>query len=558
MATATAKETAKNQEHVVKDKLSNNGSMPFTLEETQRSFKHAIMVSTPLLALSSADQQATVRWATDSLADSKNKRSFFSWDLQRGLVATDNQSVNNYKIFLQSFMGKINDEKTFRDEAKAQTCNLAELLNQFENLPSYTVVFIHNTQMFFQYEAVVQGFCNLRDVLKTKSCNIVMLGPSFANTIPLELSNDVVVIDEELPTRTVVADIVKAQFTQLSSQTKGLIAVPDEPAIDGITNFLTGMSPYAVEQHLALSVTRAGVNYRILAQQKQQSLVNIPGLKYEQWLERFSDIGGLNNIKDFFSLFMSGPMKPRVLVRIDEMEKYMAGAGSEGGAGDTSGVSQDALGVVLQAMQDRGWLGAIFVGVPGSGKSLISKALGGEYGLPVISQDLGAARASLVGMSEKNIRQQIKTISGMAGEEAGGALIIATCNKIVALPPELKRRFNLGTWFFDIPTEQELEPIWEINLRKFGLSYNPLPIKNLTGSDVFNICQLAFALKSDLETAYKYVSCLAITEPETLEKLRNAANGRFLATSYEGLYMEPSAKILAEGKRGMEIEEESI
>ncbi|MGB7590439.1 MAG: hypothetical protein WBO19_04275, partial [Terriglobia bacterium] len=37
----------------------------------------------------------------------------------------------------------------------------------------------------------------------------------------------------------------------------------------------------------------------------------------------------------------------------------------------------------------------------------------------------------------------------------GRMLFIATCNSIASLPPELRRRFTLGTFFFDLPTVDE-------------------------------------------------------------------------------------------------------
>ncbi len=46
-------------------------------------------------------------------------------------------------------------------------------------------------------------------------------------------------------------------------------------------------------------------------------------------------------------------------------------------------------------------------------------------------------------------------------------LFIATSNSIASLPPELRRRFTLGTFFFDLPTAEERETIWRIYLKKY-------------------------------------------------------------------------------------------
>ena len=47
---------------------------------------------------------------------------------------------------------------------------------------------------------------------------------------------------------------------------------------------------------------------------------------------------------------------------------------------------------------------------------------------------------------------------------------MATANRLETLPPEFQRRFNLGIWYFDVPSEEEREAIWEIQTARFGLA----------------------------------------------------------------------------------------
>ena len=524
----------------------SSGQVPFTFLETQKAVKKAVEVSTPLLAISSPDPAATIAWVTETVSNQK-QRSFFVWDVVNGLLSATENSNQTYNSFIKYIAANNNDdsnnERESREEALARTTNLPEMLKFLINCPAYTIVFVHNAHLFFQFEPVIQGLWNLRDKFKMKNCSLVLLGPSFSGSIPLELSQDIVCIDEELPTREIITNIVKSQYDSLSRQLKGGFEKPSNEEIEKISSYLTGMSAYTAEQRFALAITRNGMDYRLLAQQKRQAVQTVPGLQYEQWSQKFSDIGGLTEIMSFLTRYMNGVLRPSVFVRIDELEKYIGGAGTDGG-GDTSGVSQDALGVVLSTMEDYGMTGMILAGIPGSGKSLISKSLSGEYGIPLISQDIGAARGSLVGLSEKNIRAQMKLIKGMAGSQMGGAFYIATCNRISSLPPELKRRFRLGTWFFDLPTQEELMPIWNINLKRYGLNDEPLIEHSLTGSDVNNICYLAYALKCSVQEARKYVTTVAESDPESIEKLRASSSGKFLSSSYPGTYYEPSEKLL--------------
>ena len=54
-----------------------------------------------------------------------------------------------------------------------------------------------------------------------------------------------------------------------------------------------------------------------------------------------------------------------------------------------------------------------------------------------------------MGASTERLRTALQIIDAVS---QGRMLFIATCNSIASLPPELRRRFTLGTFFFDLPT----------------------------------------------------------------------------------------------------------
>ena len=58
--------------------------------------------------------------------------------------------------------------------------------------------------------------------------------------------------------------------------------------------------------------------------------------------------------------------------------------------------------------------GVLLLGVPGTGKSALAKALGNETGRPTLVMDIGALMGSLVGATEQNIRQALRIIDAMA------------------------------------------------------------------------------------------------------------------------------------------------
>jgi SpoVK/Ycf46/Vps4 family AAA+-type ATPase len=130
--------------------------------------------------------------------------------------------------------------------------------------------------------------------------------------------------------------------------------------------------------------------------------------------------------------------------------------------------------------------GILLVGIPGTGKSLTAKATASIMGWPLIRFDVSAVKNSLVGESERRMRQAVKTIQAFgncicwideidksftgtksSGETDAGTtallfgtfltfmsennspvLVMATANNISALPPEFIRAGRFDATFF--------------------------------------------------------------------------------------------------------------
>ena len=181
-----------------------------------------------------------------------------------------------------------------------------------------------------------------------------------------------------------------------------------------------------------------------------------------------------------------------------------------------------------------------------------SKALGGEFQVPTLEIDLGAAKGSLVGESEANIRGIMRVIYSLAGEDA---FWIATCNSVSSLPPELRRRFSYGAWMFDLPLKEEREPIWELYTRKFELPSQEKPDDALwTGSDIYNCCELAYRLGVSLKEASTYLLPVARSAAGPIRQLREMADGVFLCASAPGAYRKPDDALTPSSASGRRIE----
>jgi SpoVK/Ycf46/Vps4 family AAA+-type ATPase len=145
--------------------------------------------------------------------------------------------------------------------------------------------------------------------------------------------------------------------------------------------------------------------------------------------------------------------------------------------------------------------GMALIGIPGTGKSLTAKMVGGLWRLPLLRLDIGALFGSLVGESEERTRRALKlaetvapcviwidemekglahggldsgtstrvfgTILTWMQEKTAPCFVVATANDIASLPPELLRKGRFDEVFFlDLPTLKERQEIFAVHLRK--------------------------------------------------------------------------------------------
>jgi SpoVK/Ycf46/Vps4 family AAA+-type ATPase len=189
---------------------------------------------------------------------------------------------------------------------------------------------------------------------------------------------------------------------------------------------------------------------------------------------------------------------------------------------------------MLTWMQDKEADGCIFIGPPGAAKSAIAKATGNTAGVPTSAFDLSAMQASLVGESGSRLRAALKIVEAVS---QGRALFIATCNSIGVLPPELRRRFSLGTFFFDLPSSAERGAIWELYMAKYGVQGHALPNdEGWTGAEIKECCKKASRLRLTLEQAAEYIVPVSKSAADQIRQLREQASGKFISASAPGVY----------------------
>jgi len=172
--------------------------------------------------------------------------------------------------------------------------------------------------------------------------------------------------------------------------------------------------------------------------------------------------------------------------------------------------------------------GILLLGIPGCGKSLVSKFISAMLKLPLLKLDIGNLLGKYLGESEENLRIAIsyaeavspcvlwldeieKAFSGVGKSEShevtnrlfGSFLTwlqecqypvftVATSNNVSNLPPEFLRKGRFNEIFFvDLPDEKEREEIFKIKIKDkkidiANLNINSLSVnsKKYTGADI--------------------------------------------------------------------------
>lgn len=493
-----------------------------TTQIIAKQFTAARRCSVPIVGINTPDPAETIQAVADlcremdakliESGDIESPAAVIAWDFVRGFIGI-NKPGEAYVASLGDF-----------DESINNPLGAFVLANK---LPARSVLLIHQAHRWLPQPGISQAVWNLRDKFKNSERTLVLLGKSIP--LPAEITDDVVMLDEPLPDQVRLEQIVRRMHHEAGLECNPIKVVQATEAV-------RGLSAFGAEQVTAMSLSKKGMDVDSLWERKRQLIEQTPGLKVYRGGDSFEEIGGVPIVKDFVKKIMKGRSRPNAVVFVDEIEKML------GGTGDLSGITQDQLGCLLSYMQDHAAAGMIFIGPPGAAKSAIAKAAGSEGGVPTIQLDLGAAKGSLVGQSEQQLREGLKVITAVSNSKS---LWIATCNKIADLPPELRRRFTLGTFFFDLPDAEERRSIWDIYERKYETEHREEALVNdegWTGAEIRQCCEIAWRLNCSLDEAAEFIVPVSRSAADSIRRLREQAHGRFLSASYPGVYRDQSSQ----------------
>ncbi len=369
----------------------------------------------------------------------RNDRPCLSWDAGDGFKA-----VSNWKGTLLAA----------KDPLSA--------LEQIDKADGNTLFILKDFHDCWTNPQIKRKLRNAAQQLKFTKKSIILTTPH--SKLPEELKDIAVLQEFPLP----VANELDQVLTGLS-KTPGVKVNLTKLGREKLVQAALGLTASQAQRVFAKAIVSNGVlddqDIGLVTEEKKQIIKESQALEFFAIHETAADVGGLEVLKGWLRL--------RERAFSEEARNY--------GLPSPKGIA--------------------LIGIPGTGKSLTAKMIGGLWRLPLLRLDVGALFGSLVGESEERTRRALKLaetvapcilwideidkafasggLDGGASKRVFGAIltwmqektapcfVVATANDISSLPPELLRRGRFDEIFFlDLPTKDERKEILSVHLRK--------------------------------------------------------------------------------------------
>lgn len=496
-------------------------------------FREIRKKSTPFCYVVSTDYRATIKALSEVRVKMPNGNDeptpgCVTWDIMRGHRPYNDAG----RVVLATF----GDDST--EGAPASFLNKA--ISGDPAVPPGTMLFlIVPSPEIMMDPNVAQAIANIRDPFKNGRRTLVIVAPGLA--LPPIIKDDMPILTDPLPDTKEIEALIRAVHADTKKDAPDLGPLKEDEVARAV-DLCRGLTRFAVEEGIARKLRKTRIDLDGLADMQRLTVEasTNKGLTFLRDKLTFKDAGGLIPLQEYFELLFKGPRPPTLVVFWDEIDKSITSA-STGAVADNTGVSQDQLQSWLKAMNDNKWRGILSIGCPGVGKSLSATCVGNTYGVRTLAIDSGASKTSALGDSEARQRMIVDILKSMGGD---GVFFIGTANRLDTLPPEFKRRFNRGTWFFDLPTAAEREVIWRIQCKAEGVPLNSTipPDEGWTGSDIRNCVGVAKECNIPLVKAANFISLTGKSAAADIAKLRDLAErSGFLSANRPGAYRRAEA-----------------
>lgn len=400
---------------------------------------------------------------------------------------------------------------------------LPVVLKLMQKISTKAIIFIHQFSRTIEWEGVIQGVWLLRDTFK--QCGATLILFSSGMKLPPELIHDVIEIKEVPPTGEEITQCAEALTKDYPSLQWDRVETVD--ALKGL------LSMFDVEQTFALNTSSKGVSVPGIWERKIARLKGSTGAEIKINNPNFGELSGCENVKGELQGFINGVHRPGIVLFMDEVEKMFSGAGT-----DLSGTTTNMLGQWLTWTQERRVRGFLLAGIPGAGKSWTAETCAGEAGVPLFKLNVSETKGSLVGQSEAQMKSALAAVDAIAG--GGSVLMVASCNWVDLLTPDVMGRFTMGTFFYDYPDDMEREALLWQYFTKYDLGQVKTEelkaTKGWVGREIENACFKAQQYRRNFLDVAKNIVPSCQSQRVRLEKLRQSCADRFLSSGHAGPY----------------------
>lgn len=418
-------------------------------------------------------------------------------------------------------------------------------LEQIDKAEDRTLVVLKDFHECWANAQIKRKLRTLAQRLKFTKKAILVTAPE--NKVPLELKDEAVTLDFPAPD----TDELQGVLGRLT-QTPGVKVNLTELGREKLVQAALGLTAAQAQRVFAKAIVRDGSlddqDIGLVTDEKKQVIRESQALEFYAVTETPDDVGGLGVLKEWLRL------RERAF-------------------------TQEARTYGLPAPK-----GIALIGIPGTGKSLTAKMIGGLWRLPLVRLDVGALFGSLVGESEERTRKALRlaetvapcvlwidemekalshgqgdsgtgvrvfgTILTWMQEKTAPCFVVGTANNISALPPEVLRRGRFDEVFFlDLPTERERREIFAVHLRKrnrleqdFDLDRLARDSQGYVGAEIEQAIIDAMYIgfneqreftSDDVAGAIEKQVPLSVSQRETIESLRNwLREGRAQSASF--------------------------
>lgn len=452
----------------------------------------------------------------------KAKRPCITWDVADGFKALSGSGLPPSAA----------DPVSALEQIEKAEGNALFVLKDFHDL-------WENPRIKRKLRSVAQG-------LRFTTKSILVTAPS--NKVPQELKDEAVIVEFPSP------DVEELEAVLLPlTQVKGVRINLTTLGRSKLLQAALGLSAAQAGRVFAKAIVSDGVlddrDIDLVTQEKKEIIRESEALEFYSVSETADDVGGLEILKNWLRL------RERAF-------------------------TQEARDYGLPAPK-----GIALIGIPGTGKSLTAKMIGGLWHLPLLRLDVGSLFGSLVGESEERARRALRlaetvapcvvwidevekalshggmdsgtstrvfgTVLTWMQEKTAACFVVATANDISSLPPELLRKGRFDEIFFlDLPTLEERKEIFNVHLTKRRRLLRDFDVEKLANESegyvgaeieqaIIDAMYVGFNKQrefstADVSEALKRQVPLSISQRETIESLRNwLREGRAQSASFQ-------------------------